>query len=159
MEQNSATTMTAETTPEGCQSISGTARGAHHRLALDRCGLGALALYGALSILFFGRSVITHLGRNYVGMSPDPSLFMWFLVWWPHALVHQLNPFMTQAIWAPQGFNLAWSTCVPLASWVASPLTALFGPVASYNVLILLAPALTAWIAFMLCRYVTGSLW
>ena len=35
----------------------------------------------------------------------------------------------------------------------------LFGPVAAYNVAALLLPALSAWTAYLLCRYLTGSIW
>ncbi|MGH7933876.1 MAG: hypothetical protein ACREQN_12035 [Candidatus Binataceae bacterium] len=144
---------------EGHQLSNVPARGMQRRLALDRRGLAALALYAALSILFFGRSVVPQFRDRYIGGGGDPSALIWFIAWWPHAVAHRLNPFLTDAIWAPDGINLAWTTCVPIASWIAAPLTTWFGPVASYNVLALLAPALAAWTAFILCRYLAGSFW
>ena len=110
----------------------------------DRFGCGALVFYAALSVFVFARSLPSDFANSYVGQGPDPSLFMWSLVWWPHAIAHRLNPFLTHAIFAPGGFNLAWATSIPLASLLASPLTTAFGPVASFNVLTLLNPALTA---------------
>ena len=53
---------------------------------------------------------------------------MWSLVWWPHAMANGINPLLTTAIWAPSGFNLAWGTCIPLASILASPLTLTLDP-------------------------------
>ena len=82
---------------------------------------------------------------------------MWFLVWWPHAVINGINPFLSSAIFAPTGFNLAWQTSIPLASVIASPLTATLGPVAAFNILCLLSLPLDAWCAFILCRYVTRS--
>src|SRR5204863_9021563 len=40
-----------------------------------------------------------------------------------------------------------------------APLTLLVGAVASYNVAALLLPAVGAWTAFLLCRYVTRAFW
>ena len=49
-----------------------------------------------------------------------------------------------------------WPSCSPL---VALPVILTLGPVAAFNLLMLLAPALAAWTAFLLCRYVTNSFW
>lgn len=127
--------------------------------ALDRHGMAALALYLGLSVLFFGRSLAGHPSNYYMGTGPDPSLFMWFLTWWPHAFSQRLNPFITHALWAPGNFNLAWTTCIPLAGVITIPLTRTLGPVVSYNLLCLLAPALASWTAFILCRYITRTYW
>jgi hypothetical protein len=48
---------------------------------------------------------------------------------------------------------------VPLISWLALPLTNTLGPVAAYNLLCLICPALGAWSAFLLCRYLTKDFW
>jgi len=84
---------------------------------------------------------------------------MWFLAWWPYAIAHRVNPFVTHAIYAPGGKNLAWSTTIPLASVITAPITATFGPVVAYNILSIGAPALAAWTAFLLCRYISCSYW
>lgn len=123
----------------------------------DRYGLASLLIYLALSVLFFGRSLAPSNGQ--IGSGPDPSLFVWVLAWWSHAIAGRLNVFMTDAIWAPSGINLAWTTCIPLAAWIALPLTRTLGPVVSYNLLCLLAPAVASWTAFILCRYMTRTYW
>ena len=62
----------------------------------------------------FGLPVIGHLGSRIVASDPiDSSQFMWFLAWWPHAVLHGLNPFVTHAMFVPDGFNLTWSTAMP----------------------------------------------
>jgi hypothetical protein len=77
---------------------------------------------------------------------------MWLLSWWPHAIAHLLNPVITPVVWAPPGFDLAWTTSMPLAALLAAPLTRFFGPIASYNALTVIAPAAAAWCAFLMCR-------
>src|SRR5579863_5876650 len=111
----------------------------------------AFVLYLAASIGFFGLRVLGSPARVYIGYDTDPSVMMWFLTWWPHALTHNLNPFLTKVIWAPIGYNLAWATSMPGLSLLASPITGRFGPVVSYNLLSLVAPALNATAAFLVC--------
>jgi hypothetical protein len=77
---------------------------------------------------------------------------MWFLTWWPHAIVHGLNPFVTHYLWSPTGVNLGQTTAIPTAAIVMTPFTALFGPIFSYNVLSIASPALSAFTAYLLCR-------
>jgi hypothetical protein len=119
-----------------------------------RDGAAALLIYLALSILFFGRALGGGLSSFYVGNGPDPPQSIWFLAWWAHALANRINPLFTHAVWAPAGFNLAWTTNIPLAAWLMLPVTRSLGPVAAYNVLCLLCPAVVGWAAFVLCRYI-----
>ena len=69
------------------------------------------------------------LGNGY-----DPQIFVWSFAWWPHAIATWTNPFVTHAVYAPSGVNLAWTASAPGLALAFSPLTVLFGPVASYNV-------------------------
>jgi hypothetical protein len=120
---------------------------------------GALALYVALSVACFGTGLPFRSGRTYVGDGTDPQIFIWSFAWWPHAILHGQNPFVTHAIWAPSGDNLAWATSVPGLALAFAPLTLLAGPVASYDAAAVLMPALAAWTSFVLCRYLTRSAW
>jgi len=119
----------------------------------------ALALYAAISIGYFGRHVVLHLATANVGLPEwgDPTIFMWSLAWWPHALLHGLNPFITNTLFVPDHVDLGGVTAVPFAALVAAPITLLFGPIVSYNLLMLASPTLAAFFAFLLCRYVTRS--
>jgi len=116
----------------------------------------ALLFYAASSIAQFGVPVLAGISSRYVGWGADPATHMWFLAWWPHAIAHGLNPFTTHLVWAPSGYDLAGSTGIPGPSLLLAPITALAGPVVSYNVLALAAPALSAWSAYFLCRRITG---
>ena len=116
----------------------------------------ALLLYAATSIALFGVPIVSSLSSRYVGWGADPASHVWFLAWWPHAIARGMNPFITHAVWAPSGYDLAGSTGIPGPSLVLAPITALAGPVVSYNLLVLAAPALSAWGAYFLCRWITG---
>ena len=124
-----------------------------------RSTVGSLAIYVLLSLAFFGRPLLRDWDRDYIGIGYDPLLFMWSLGWWPHALLGGDNPFVTYAMWPATGVNLAWVTSVPGLAFLAAPVTLVAGPVIAYNVVAVALPALAAWTAFLLCRYLTGSWW
>ena len=129
--------------------------GSSARRGRDPFGLAALGIYAALSAIIFGRGLAADPGGSFVGLTADPSVYMWFLVWWPHAIGSGLNPFVTDVLWAPGGFNLTWTTGIPLAGVIAAPITSHYGPIVAYNLLCLSCPALAAWTAFLLCRRIT----
>jgi hypothetical protein len=68
-----------------------------------------------------------------------------------------MNPFFTSALFVPDKVDLGGVTAVPLAAFVAAPITLLFGPIVSYNLWMLASPTLAAFFAFLLCRYITRS--
>ena len=118
--------------------------------------LWPLGLYALLSVALFGVHIIRHLDSRIVASDPiDSSQFMWFFAWWPHALLHGLNPFVTHVMFVPDGFNLTWATGMPGPSLLLAPITLAFGPAVTWNVIQLASPALSAWTAFLLCRHVT----
>jgi hypothetical protein len=120
----------------------------------------ALALYLLLSSFYFGRQALAHLGSVMIAPNDvDPSQYQWFLAWWPHAILHGLNPFITHAVYVPEGYNLTWTTSLAGPALLFAPVTLLFGPTVTFNIFSLLAPTLSAWMAFLLCRHVTGKLW
>jgi hypothetical protein len=95
--------------------------------------------------------------RGPVGNLGDPLLFVWYLAWLPFSLAHGHNPLFTKLLMAPKGANLLINTSIPLPSFLLAPITALFGPVVSYNVLITLAIGLSAWAAYLAARRIVGS--
>jgi hypothetical protein len=119
----------------------------------------ALVGYVALSFLIFGVHLLPHPGRAMFGSGRDPEIFVWSFAWWQHALGAGANPFVSHAVYAPDGINLAWATSVPGLAVPFAPLTWLAGPVASYNVAALLLPPVAAWTGFLLCRYLTRAFW
>ena len=127
------------------------------RLRIEN-SLFVLAIYLLLSLVFFGRILPRHLFDYYIGRDTDPSLYMWSLAWWPYVFQHHVHPFLTRLIWAPYGINLAWVTCLPLLGILAMPLTTTLGPLATFNLIILILPPLAAFSAFLLCRKLSNSL-
>jgi hypothetical protein len=124
-----------------------------------RRSVAALAGYCAISFLYFGLRLVIEPGSQYLGRYDDPQILIWSFAWWPHAILHGQNPFVTHAIWPPGGVDLTWSNAIPALSLLFSPITLTAGPVASYNVAAVLMPALAAWTAFLLCRYLTRAFW
>jgi hypothetical protein len=112
-------------------------------------------VYVLLSIVFFGPAHFSDIKNALFTPGGDPESFVWFLNWWPFALAHHLNPFITRYVWYPQGFNLAWATAIPALSLVMAPVTLLWGAGASFNLLALLGPALSATTCFYLIYFIT----
>jgi dolichyl-phosphate beta-glucosyltransferase len=82
----------------------------------------------------------------------DPALFLWFFQWPATALSHGQNPFYSTALFHPHGINLLAQTSVTGMSLPLVPVTWIWGPVASLNVASTVAPALTAFTAFIAIR-------
>jgi hypothetical protein len=123
-------------------------------------GLWPLPVYAVLSVVLFGIPVLGHFASRVVASDAiDSSAFMWFFAWWPHALLHGLNPFITHVMFVPEGFNLTWATAMPGPSIVLSPITLAFGPAVTWNVIQLSCPALSAWTAFLLCGRLGCGTW
>ena len=116
--------------------------------------------YLILSYLLFAFSIGFNLTTSYLGKSShDQIQFIWTLYWWPYAVSHHINPFFSTFIWHPYGTDLSIAPAsVPGASLIALPITLIFGPVASYNILIIVGSALSAFFTFLITNYLTKSL-
>jgi hypothetical protein len=123
-------------------------------------GLIALAIYVALMIVAFSLSLIGQLDKPAVGQTEvDPNFYIWAWRWWTYAVSHWTNPLYSFQIGAPAGYNLAWATTSPTVALLMWPITATAGPVFSFNLTLVLAPATAAWAAFVLTRRMTGRFW
>jgi hypothetical protein len=107
------------------------------------------------SLVLF-RQVLAAPGERLPGGN-DGVLFSWWLGEVPHALFSGSDPLVTSLLNAPVGVNGMWTTSVPVLGILASPLTALAGPVVAMNVLFVLAPALSAWVCYLVLRRWVGS--
>jgi len=92
-----------------------------------------------------------------LGYSGDNFQHAWFLWYFARAVTHLHNPFYTNLIYYPATVNLAWSTLDPLAGFLALPLSLTLGPVAAYNLSIILQLALGAFFARVLCLRICGN--
>ena len=108
--------------------------------------------YFALAFGLFASTWRSPLERI-VGSSGDPVVYVWFLRWFAFSLTHGLNPFITDYVNHPQGYNVMWNTPMPLAGWIMTPITLTGGPVLAYNLTMTAALALSGWSAFLLLRH------
>jgi hypothetical protein len=82
---------------------------------------------------------------------------VWWFEWLPWAVTHGHNPLLTNAIWARfGGVNVLSNTSWLAPAALLSPITLLFGPVASFNVANLLAPVVSGWAAFALAGRISS---
>ena len=116
----------------------------------------ALVAFVALTVVLFGKAWASP-STSWIGDPGDPPLFMWYLRWFPWAVAHGHHPLFTTHINFPDGVNLMWNTSMPLAMFVLSPVTMTLGPVFTYNVLLTLAVALSAWCCYLVLRRYVAS--
>ena len=122
--------------------------------------LTVLVLYTAVSVGYWGLPILGHWTTRTVGSGTDPlNIFVWSMAWWPYALTHGVNPLILNKVFAPVVTNAGWRTLVPLLSLAASPLTLTAGPVASYNLAMLMAPPLTATMTYLLMSEFVSKRW
>ncbi len=113
----------------------------------------AIVVYGAVSVLRLDHG--ESLTGAVAGTGGDPFLFIWFFAWWPWAVLHHADLLHTGLVWQPLGAPLLWLTSTPLPALVFAPVTLLWGPVASYNLCVLVAPVLSAFTAYLLFGAIT----
>ena len=82
---------------------------------------------------------------------------VWGLAWIAHVIVHPQNPFFTNYINYPAGANIAQNSPAPLLGLITFPLTMLWGPISSLNLLLWLAFPASAASAFYVLRRVGCS--
>ncbi len=101
-------------------------------------------LYLVLSIVLYGASNSVGAGHITGVRTQDQIQQIWFLEWGYYALAHGHNPFFTQLQNYPFGINLGINTSMLALGVVFSPITALFGPIVTWNILMRLALVLSA---------------
>ncbi|GAC1549481.1 MAG: hypothetical protein NVS2B7_25510 [Herpetosiphon sp.] len=125
----------------------------------------AMLSYLILSLLLFWRvlpAFATAVGTVGRGDANDAWQNVWML-WWVHrAVTAGQNPFFTRLLFYPDGVNLFWQTLNSPNGLLALPLTATWGPIASYNALAIASFVTSAgtmyWAAFRIVRSY-GAAW
>jgi hypothetical protein len=112
----------------------------------------AAALYLLGSLILWSKVWTGHPTSTTNPTSNDTSAFIWFLEWPAYAVQHGKSLFYSTALFHPHGINLLANTGVLTIGVVMLPVTWLFGPVASLNVAMTLAPVLSALGLFVLLR-------
>jgi hypothetical protein len=123
-----------------------------------------LALHGAVIAGFLAIAVVMwwhvwvtgHPTTSVTCQCGDISEELGYLAWTPYALAHLHNPFLSHAIYAGQGgANMLDNTSNLLLGTLLAPVTWLFGPVATFNVAVTLAPVASGWSFFLAARRLT----
>ncbi len=82
----------------------------------------------------------------------DAGVYVWDFWWMAHQILHLSNPWFTRVIAAPVGSQLGYHALMPLDGVVMLPVTLLFGPSASYNLLSILMPGLMGYAMYRAAR-------
>ena len=124
------------------------------RLARLRHGLqpAFLVVFLGLALWMFAPAWSSPTTTTLGGGDGDPAIFMWFLRWVPFALEHGHDLLVTHHLNYPDGVNLMWNTSLPLPGLLLAPVTGAWGPVLSFNLLLVLAHGLSAWCAYLAIR-------
>jgi hypothetical protein len=89
----------------------------------------------------------------------DSAIIIWFLRWIPYAVDQGRDLLFSDHLNAPGGVNLMWNASMPLLGFMLMPLTSRWGPVLTFNVVLVLAVGLSAWAAYLaIRRHVPGHL-
>ncbi len=117
--------------------------------------LVALAIY-----LVLGISIYWHVWSGHpaidMQLGGDSYLIIWFLAWIPHALFSGHNPFYSNYANYPYGVNALVNTSEPLLAVLLYPVTALFGPIATFNLAMTLSFPASGISAYFLARRFTS---
>ena len=121
--------------------------------------LAAYLMYQALAFAIWVIPILPRFTRQHVGPGlQDSRYFQWALEWTPWAVSHGVNPLRAN-VFGHGGVDLGWSSFIPGPALVMWPVTAVFGPMTSLNLLLVAAPALAGWAAYLVCNRVTHRFW
>jgi hypothetical protein len=126
-------------------------RGALRRLRPGPQPLFLLAYVG-LAVWMFAPAWSSPTTTTLGGGDGDPAIFIWFLRWVPYALQHGHELLVTHHLNYPDGVNLMWNTSLPLPGLLLAPVTDVWGAVFTFNLLLVLSYALSAWCAYLAIR-------
>ena len=82
----------------------------------------------------------------------DAGSYVWGFWWIAHQLGHLSNPWFTRGIAAPVGTQLGLHALLPLPGVLFAPVTVIFGPSVSYNLLSIAMPGLLCYAAYRVAR-------
>jgi hypothetical protein len=139
--------------PEAAEGLTGGWRARWRGLAASPLArhLVLLACYLAAGVAVTWPRA-TWLVEGKLQTTRDAGTYVWDFWWIAHCVEHLSNPWFTRAIVAPVGVQLGYHALMPLAGVVMLPVTVLFGPSASYNLLSILMPGLLCYAMYRAAR-------
>jgi hypothetical protein len=116
-------------------------------------GIAVVIGYTIVAALLYHTPLVGHANSLAAGLGlPDNDAYVWMLAWPEHAIANGLGLFHTNMVFVPEGYNLARATPMFTLGVILAPLTALAGPLVTYNLVMLAMPALNGAAAYALCR-------
>ena len=82
----------------------------------------------------------------------DAASYVWGFWWLAHQVTHLANPWWSSYIAAPVGTQLAFDTLMPLPGLLMTPITLVFGPSVTYNLLSIACPGLLCYLTYRAAR-------
>ena len=82
----------------------------------------------------------------------DSAAYVWGFWWMARRVSHLANPWVTDHMAAPVGVELGYHTLMPLPGLLLTPVTLIFGPSASYNLLVIVVPGLLCYAMYRAAR-------
>lgn len=114
--------------------------------------LAALAGYALLVAILFV-PLAAQPDVTLIGAPGDNFEYAWKLGWFVEALLQPTSPILSPQIYYPSATELTISEMTPAHTLFGMPLVALVGPIAGYNIAVMLSFVLTGWCAYLLaCR-------
>ena len=119
--------------------------------------LGVLLFYAVLAAAFT-YPLILHLGNSVLGGSGDNLYFAWLTGWYEHAFFDGGgHPFFSEWMNYPEGWNLSTTDTALAAVFPGAFFSQFFGPIAGYNLAMLLTFMLSGWAMYCWVRHLTDS--
>jgi len=124
---------------------------------LARTAARPFARHAALLLGFIAGGVVLTwpLATNLGGRLPstrDVGAYVWGFWWMARQVTHLANPWFTNLMAAPVGVPLGFHTLMPLPGLLLTPITLIFGPSFSYNLLVLITPGLLCYAMYRAAR-------
>jgi hypothetical protein len=134
---------------------------AEHRAVLLRATWSAAASpvtrHLALLLCYLGAGVaVTWPRATYLAgrlpSSRDSASYVWGFWWVARQATHLTSLWSTGHMAAPVGINLGFHTLMPLPGLLMTPVTIVFGPSASYNLMVIAVPGLLCYAMYRAAR-------
>ena len=119
---------------------------------------GVWCLYALLAVVMTW-PLVTVLGTRLGGADQDILNVFWGNWWVPKALFRGIDPYVTNYLIYPIGFDLTSFAFSPLLAIVAMPFDWLFSSIVAYNLVFLVVIVVSAGAMDQLVRYLTGNPW
>lgn len=117
----------------------------------------AFAAYVALTgVMLF--PLVARFTTHIIGLPGDNYEYLWKMQWYSQALIQQhVSPVFAPQIFYPAGADLTISEVAPAHHLLGAPVTWLFGPIVSYNLVMLSTFVLTAFFTYLLAQRIGAS--